>query len=309
MKGKTFTSFGLKILIFILILFGIDRVMGSVFTAIKDHVLRNNPENIALRTPFIVEKADADLLIIGSSKACHHYVSKMMEDTLGITVYNCGQDGCYFLYQNAIVNMVLDRYKPEVIIWDIQPNAFNSAKEIDEYVHFRNLSPYYYEDNQWVQTYIDESSSTMPLKMFSEMYAYNSMLTSYLFPLFLKKKTLSGYVPLPNEGYIFPQLREEMKDEYIPDNDKLEKLSQTVKRCNTSGIKLYLVVSPTYAYKPVSFQSILQDLSHIANDNDTGFYDFSSDSGFLNDSTLFKDNAHLNDKGARKFTQYILDIL
>ena len=127
--------------------------------------------------------------------------------------------------------------------------------------------------------------------------------------LLLKKRTLSGYVPLPNEGYIFPQLREKMKDEYIPDNDKLEKLSQTVKRCNTSGIKLYLVVSPTYAYKPVSFQSILQDLSHIANDNDTGFYDFSSDSGFLNDSTLFKDNVHLNDKGARKFTQYILDIL
>lgn len=312
MKGKTFTFFGLKILIFLLILFGIDKAVGSAFIAVKNRVLHVNSETIALRTPFIVEKVDADLLIIGSSKACHHYVSKMMADTLGITVYNCGQDGCYFLYQNAVVNMVLDRYKPKVIIWDIQPNAFYNAVEVDEYLHFRNMSPYYYTDNKWAQMYIKSNSLNLRLKMLSQMYAYNSETLDYFYPLvFEASSTELGYVPLPDGGYVYPSLKSESveNESHTLATDKLELLSQTIKRCKTQGIELYLFISPAYTSKSSKYKSAVKNIQYISLNNNIDCIDYSSNPDFMNDSTMFKDYGHLNDKGAKYYTQEILNEL
>ena len=108
-------------MLLLVMLFGVDRLVGAAFVKMKDVVLAGYLENMWLLTPFTVEKVDADVVVIGSSKASHHYVPQMLEDSLGLTAYNCGQGGCFFLYQNCIINMILDRYTPKMILWDIQP--------------------------------------------------------------------------------------------------------------------------------------------------------------------------------------------
>lgn len=122
-KKNTLWAFCLKIVLLVVILFGVDRLVGAAFVKMKDVGLAGNPENMWLKTPFTIEKVDADVVVIGSSKASHHYVPQMLEDSLGMTAYNCGHDGCFFLYQNCIINMILDRYTPKMILWDIQPGS------------------------------------------------------------------------------------------------------------------------------------------------------------------------------------------
>ena len=308
-KKNTLWAFCLKVVLLVVILLGVDRLVGAAFVKMKDVGLATNPENMWLKTPFTVEKVDADVVVIGSSKASHHYVPQMLEDSLGMTAYNCGQDGCFFLYQNCVINMLLDRYKPKMIIWDIQPGSFTSHNE-KEYQNIRYLSPYY-PQSVWTKRYIDSESKKMPLRMQSRMFAYNSKALNYLFPLVIgSSKTENGYIPLPNEGYIYPEKRRSEKTEMPcpPNEEYLSLLSATLKRCKDEGVVVQLFVSPEYNYESDVYLAAVKDISYVSYDKGIPCHNYHSLAA--NDSTLFKDASHLNDKGARLYTAKVVqDIL
>ena len=146
--------------------------------------------------------------------------------------------------------------------------------------------------------------------MLSEMFAYNSKSLNYLFPLILHaSSTYEGYIPLENEGYEYPSLHEatQVSEEiYVPMQERLDLLAQTLQRCKEKHIRLCLFISPEYRLKSYAYQSAVRDLQEVAKKNGVDCYDYSSSIVFLNDSTLFKDVSHLNDKGAKLFTNCIL---
>ena len=69
-------------------------------------------------------RAEHEILILGSSRAHHHYDSPFLSDTLGIDVYNGGIDGNGVVLAYGILEMVLNRYKPKLVVFDVEP-AFN----------------------------------------------------------------------------------------------------------------------------------------------------------------------------------------
>ena len=300
-----FLLFCVKVVVFVGFLFAIDRVVGAAFVSMKDMGLKKNPENMWLKTPFVVEKVNSDVVIIGSSKASRHYVPKMLEDSLGMTVYNCGQDGCFFLYQNCIINMLLDRYNPKIIIWDIQPSTF-TIYDRDEYQNIRYLSPYY-DHSLWAKRYIDSESSKMPVRMQSRMFAYNSKVLNYLFPLISGgSKTENGYIPLPNEGYNYPEKRrsEESEVQYSPNKKYLSLLSATLERCEEKGVAVQLFISPEYNYESDAYLAAVKDIGRVSFDKGVRCHNYHSLTTC--DSTMFKDACHLNDKGARIYTEKVV---
>lgn len=309
MEHCKFSMFCLKAVLSLGLLWGVDRSVGMAFVAMKDIGLEVNPESMWLKTPFVVEKVNTDVVIIGSSKASHHYVPSILSDSLGMSVYNGGQDGCFFLYQNCLINILMDRYHPKMIIWDIQPSSFYGDNAAAEYQNFRYLSPYYLK-NKWVTEYINSESAKMRFRMLSEMFAYNSKFLNYLFPLISNASpTHEGYLPLENEGYVYPSLLPEVakeSDEYVPMEDRLALLAQTIKRCKENRIRLCLFISPEYSIKTDAYLLAVKDLQEVARIYGIDCHDYSSDSIFMNDSTLFKDASHLNDKGARVFMNRIL---
>ena len=205
--------------------------------------------------------------------------------------------------------MLVDRYHPNMIIVDIQPSSFYGENSAAEYQNFRYLSPYYHK-SQWATEYINGESEKMRFRMLSEMFAYNSKSLNYLFPLISHaSSTYEGYIPLENEGYVYPSLHEATlvsEENYVPMKDRLALLAQTIQRCKKEHIRLCLFISPEYSVKSHTYQSAVKDLQEIANANGMDCHDYSSDIVFMNDSTLFKDASHLNDKGARLFTSKIL---
>lgn len=309
-KKNTLCFFCFKAMLLLVILFGVDRLVGAAFVKMKDVGLAGNPENMWLKTPFTVEKVDADVVVIGSSKASHHYVPQMLEDSLGLTAYNCGQDGCFFLYQNCIINMILDRYTPKMILWDIQPGSFVGIDHSNEYQNIRYLSPYY-PANSWAESYINSESPKMRYRMMSRMFAFNSKSLNYVFPLVTHSSaTKNGYIPLATEGYLYPEMNKQAEKEGGVNSTYIDLLDQTMKRCREKGVELRMYISPEYSQKSALTVAAEDEIGRVAMCNDVSFTNAHSDEHFMQDATLFKDASHLNDKGARMFTANVVrDIL
>lgn len=308
-KKNTLWAFCLKVVLLVVILFGVDRLVGAAFVKMKDLGLAGNPENMWLKTPFTIEKVEADVVVIGSSKASHHYVPQMLEDSLGMTAYNCGQDGCFFLYQNCIINMILDRYTPKMILWDIQPGSFVGEDHSNEYQNFRYLS-HYYPANTWAENYINSESPKMRYRMMSRMFAYNSKALNYVFPLVTHSSaTENGYIPLAAEGYLYPEMGKEDEVESYVNKTYLSLLDDTMRRCKEKGVDLRMYISPVYSQKSALSEDAEREIGLVAKKNGVGYTNAHSDEMFMQDASLFRDASHLNDKGARIFTELILRLL
>lgn len=64
--------------------------------------------------------------------------------------------------------------------------------------------------------------------------------------------------------------------------------------------------SPSYSEKDVAFLQSVNRLSKMAKNYGYMLIDYSSNGRFLSDSTLFKDISHLNNKGARVYTDSVI---
>lgn len=295
-----------------IILFGVDKMVGAVFISMKDLSLRINPYHEWTKTAYILDKCDTECLVVGSSKAERSYVTEILQDSLHMSVYNGGQGGCFFLFQNCVINMLLDRNRSNHIIWDIQPECIQMNSQMQEFQNIRYLSPYY-DSDVWVKDYVNSSDKYSALKMQCQMFRYNSKLIQYMMPILGGGKTTQGgYSALPNNGYIYPEMKyskEIDKEEVKLDSSKINMYKETLDRCNKKGVSIAIFVSPSYSIKSKTYKLSIEKLKDIANSYGFIFNDYSSDNRFLCDSTLFKDASHLNDKGAHKYTHIIANVL
>lgn len=309
MKKESFLGFIVNVVMVALSLLVMDRLIGAIFAKMKDIGLATNPESIWLKTPFTVESVKTDILVIGSSKASHHYVSNMLEESLGMTTYNCGQDGCFFLYQNCIMNMILDRYVPKIIIWDIQPESFVEIDKSRQYQNFRYLTPYY-NKNLWAKSFVDGESRKMPYRMHSRMFGYNSMLFKYLYPIFVRTSpSCKGYIPLADDGDRYPDIMYEKEEGFTTtvDIEYLALLDSTLKRCKEKGAEVRIYISPVFSEKVKLMKDAESSICEIAIRNGVSCSNFHSAEVFMTDATLFKDASHLNENGAELYTQMVIE--
>ena len=66
-----------------------------------------------------------------------------------------------------------------------------------------------------------------------------------------------------------------------------------------------MYVSPELSRKSTLTVFAEEEIGSVAKNNGVCFTNAHSDCRFMQDSTLFKDTSHLNDKGARMFTEFI----
>ena len=311
-KKNTLWAFCLKIVLLVVILFGVDRLVGAVFVTMKDVGLESNPYHEWTKTAFILDKCDAECLVVGSSKAERSYETQLLSDSLHLSIYNGGQGGCFFLFQNCVINMLLDRGHTKQIIWDVQPECIAEGVTMQEYQNVRYLSPYYDSDT-WAKAFVDSEDERASLKMRCHMFRYNSKLVQYVLPIVGGgKKTRGGYNPLPTSGYKYPEMNKDKEgsiEEVKLDVEKLRVYEKTLERCRVKGVALTIFVSPSYIIKGTQYIGAVDKLSEIANKYGYELKDYSSAPCFMGDNTLFNDAGHRNDKGARLDTEMIISEL
>ena len=196
-KGKKHPSFIVKLFSFLIILFVLDLVFGRLIK----HFYFKQDSGVLYRTTYAMDSTRADLLIFGSSTANHQYIPEIFNEELHLSCYNTGRDGNSILYSYAILQGILKRYAPKIIILDVYDHEF--MKDQDSYDRIASLLPYY-EEHPEIRSIVQLKSPFEKYKLLSKIYPYNSLLFTVAVGNadFNRDRAYgddqSGYVPLTN---------------------------------------------------------------------------------------------------------------
>jgi hypothetical protein len=304
-----------KLLFFFALLIISDQIIGKLLR----NLYFNQKSGQQQVLTFVLSEVKSNILILGNSRAQHHYDSQILSDSLHMTCYNAGLDGGHsILLPYGQIKVLLQRYSPKLIILEIDPSAFEYDK--GDYERLSIFLPYAKEYPE-LQKLVCLRSPFERFKLISAIYPFNSSIISILrFNTNLSPKiTYNGYVPIFNKqldastykSFISKYAQIE-KTHRTFDTVKINALKQIKLLCENKGIRLALVCSPFFQSKndnPIySNESIKDALSEVC-DEDFEIYDFKSDPRFNNHFDLFADYSHLNDSGAKLFTSYLAAIL
>ncbi len=286
----------------------IDIILGYAFRSLERISFEKNPKRFEVRARYAIEKAESEVAIIGASDASHSYISQMIEDSLHLSTFNYGKDGCFFIYQNCLINMMLEKHSPKVILWEIGKDCLSTtpAKKVTEWQSISDFYPYY-DNNSFCKQLIDQKETLQHWYMLSSLYRYNSKALTIIEPFIVNEivPDTKGYVALPNMGYKYPSFDvTETKDNIDP--WKVDLLNHTLDVCKGNDIAVVFCFSPSYGEYGFDTTEQYKKLLEVAKTHGVGVIDYKSNSQFMADSTLFKDPKHLNDRGAHFYMEHFI---
>ncbi len=248
-------------------------------------------------------KSNSEVLILGSSRALHHYKPTVVTDSLKLTCYNSGTGGYGLFLNYAVLSERIETKKsPKVVILDLAPNTMiigqNSYSKLDK------LLPYYKKSESFKEIILlnDEFSK---LKLVSNLYIYNSTLYDFIKNDLGESETGNGYSPINQQldaEKLTPFFLE--SNDYFDEN-KMAILQKIITLCQKNNIKLFGVVSPTYI-KFDKENRIIDKIDSIFNESNTDFFDYSNFSNIYGKPKYFKDQLHMNNLGAEIFSKELM---
>jgi hypothetical protein len=287
--------------LFITVVF-LDLIAGGL---LKKFYFRQE-SGLEYRTTYSIESTTADLLIFGSSTANHNYDPSIFQNRLNMSAYNVGRDGISVFYDFAILQCVLKRYTPKIIILDFDQEEFK--KDAQSYDRLSCLLPYY-KDHPEIRSIVDMRGPYERYKLLSHIYPYNSLLfTIYAGNAEFNKKRrgdINGYVPI-NEVW-----RDSIKNDtgFLHNKIDLNKVriyEDFIKECVEANVQLYIVCPPLFV-KPDYVNNSVVLGEELANKYNVKFFDYSKDTSILCNPKLFADISHLNSQGAAVFSHKTVD--
>lgn len=287
----TFKNFAVKLAVFVVLLVLADALIGYGLKYLYYH---QKGEDYFYTTKTL-DMQDSTVLILGSSRARNHYNPQIIRDSLQRSCYNAGRSGCFLTYQSAQLDMIMDRYKPEVIVLEVTPYDMNPGD--DDYERLSGLLPYQHHAS-WRKT-IEKKSVFEPYKCLSAIYPYNSLLIKMMANLKDRGEFRSdGFQPL--EGCWTGAYGETNGGAAnVVSEQKKQEMIHIVNTCKDNHIRLVMVTSPFYG--KFTSSKTLQTTDSICKAYDIPYSSFLNHPAFK-DASLFATGDHLNEKGANLFS-------
>lgn len=304
MVKSSYYLFLLKGFVFLVCAVALDRVIGIVYKELENRAYYVHPMSVELIHEYMVKSSMEDIVIVGSSTASHHYIPLIIEDSLEMSTINCGIDGHFFLTQYCLINMLLDRHSPSIILWEIGESSLSTmGKEKYDYQGIDILYPFY--SNVYARSIINQKDTFQRFRMLSMAYRNNSKLLGYLHAWFTDDKggLVKGYRPLNTTGEHPIALLDDACD--FPINEKkIEMLIEIIQKCKKNNTNLIVTSSPRFKNGAVKLSEGYVALEKISMDFGVPIFDFYS--LYLNNPELFKDENHLNDFGAQDYMRHFI---
>ena len=300
MKGSQFLFRALAVLACLVVL---DLACHPVMDAFRKKALHANPDNYEMTAYYGVEMASEELLVLGASTATHHYIPALLQDSLRLTSRNLGKDGASLYCQICQLSLILERYIPDMVIWDVSDDCLSHNLDWSDYMEISDYWPY--RLNGYSKAVVREMGSFQPVSMHSWLYRYNSKLPEYLFSFVSGRQSQSGYVPLPEEAsHSFEKTVTELPGNL--NTTKIELLETLLTACREKGTQVILVTSPRFVEDGIRQTEQYQTLCEMADRLDIPYFNYHEDPVFFNDPSLFRDVDHLNERGAKLFTERLI---
>ncbi len=286
--------------IFIALIFILDQVLGKVLR----HFYFKSEYGITYQLTYSLDSTKADVIILGSSRANHHYNPQIIEDGLHMSCFNTGMDANFLLSCYAFYKSLVKRYTPPIILFDIIPDElFVGTWGYDE---LDCLLPYY-KNKPEIRDVVILRSKFEKLKLISEVYPFNSKLLAIVEGNIRTEdiNKSKGYRPLYGE-LNDTTIKHGQSNGFELDTNKIKALNAIASDCEKQNIMLVFIQSPSYSMP--NQKTIIPILNEIAINHNAEFWNYVNDTLFLRPE-YFKDELHLNNLGAHEFTKTITNRL
>jgi hypothetical protein len=293
--------FLLKAAVFIAV---IDYSLGALFESL--HKRMKGGERA--RAYYAIEESKADIYVFGSSRALYHYDPKILQDSLGVSVYNAGRSAQTVLYHLPVLKMILERHTPRLVILDLNENEFVLSQE--KYDILSGLMPYY-NSHPGAKEMIDHVKPHYKYFSWSRILPYNSSVVSLLARAVRpegKARDFNGYISVNGN------LREDIElVTNCPDNLLLDTLIVNTTReliniCRSHNISLLAVTSPQFA-KYSCQRKDHKAIEDLLAENNVTYLNWSNREKYIGNREFMYDRTHLNRQGSSHFTSEIASFI
>ena len=285
-----------KFLTYLAIIFAgvicVDVVVRLLFSFVYSHV----PQGAEIRQRYKYEYYDneAEVLIVGASRAMFCYKPSIISDTLNMTTYNVGMDGAGVVGNYLSLKKAVGTGKVKVVVYDC--GALQLSKRWNQ-GKISNYFPFYWMDSD-VRKVVDDFAPQEKWKLYSSLLQYNSCYHDIVRTFLEKTQHDHGFQPLPYTGKGFTPWYAKQVEKLVPDSMAAIYLDKFVSLCKKNNITLFITMCPGLG----NFSSSSDFLSEYAREKNVEFWDFTDLEELHHDSTLFKDYNHLNERGVDIFT-------
>lgn len=254
----------------------------------------------------------ADVVILGSSHARHHYVPDILEDKLGMSVYNLGSNGQGIAYMRGVVDILLGHYLPKVIVFNISPALFSAAEHNLTKSRVATLSVYI-DESAVVRELIYGNGPFEKIKYLFRAFRFNDLPLRYLYNFFFPRKDLvglKGFAPAMQTFIPNPKPTTRKAEKKFFDPQAVDLFRAAVFQAKTRGVQIVFVQSPLYQLQSYQFESSLRPLVAVAQElaacEQIPFIRITpQEYSQFKDPRLFADATHLNYEGAKVFSDIL----
>lgn len=293
--------FLLKVLLFCAFVVAMDFAFGYVFSWLRTHAKGGSTANCE----YIANRCVDDVIILGSSRATHHYIPQIIEDSLGVSCYNCGEEGNGVVLACGRLKMLMHRYKPKLVIYEITPGYdYGNSETNKKFLGY--LRAYY--DKQGVRELFDLFDDEQSwLKMKSKMYQNTTRLLPDIVDNMIFRDNNKGYDPLYGKMKFTKTSPAKEKTPMTIDSLKLSTLESVIVLCKKENVPLVFMVSPWCNYD--EGMAMWEPAFRLCEQYGIEVYNHINDPDITQNNELFQDNNHLNDEGAKAFTLSIIPLI
>ncbi|MBC7407925.1 MAG: hypothetical protein H7339_06010 [Arcicella sp.] len=258
-------------------------------------------------------KINADLLIMGSSRAEFHISPKILDSTLSLNAYNLGLSAWHFDMQYARFRMYLQHNrKPKYIIQNVDIYGFSKRSDVADYPQFLP----YIQDTILQNTIrghkgeFDFYQRNIPLLKYKnqQKIAFEGLFNFLGFSNFYD--TTSKYKGYRGNDYAWNKDFESFKKrfpngaKYRFDKEVKRQFDEYLAFCQRENIKVFLVYAPEY-YEVQPYYKNKSDLINLCHKavekHGCYFLDYSKNLLCYN-RKYFYNSQHLNKIGAELFS-------
>lgn len=305
--NKDIRRFGISLVITVLLLIATDFIIGFVADKVVDQ-MPNYSGQIA-KDNYRLHRLQTDIVILGSSRGSHHYVTSLLGDSINYylgkenSIYNAAIDGKYANSNSCAAEMIISRYRPQLVIIDL-PEIQLASTDVSD---IKFSSPFYRKDSI-VRKYIDNIGLEEKMLMKSSLYRYNGKILRIASSFLRQKDADDGYVPLygttidttkHNKSTMHKSIESQSLNSYSETNFR-----RVLRKYTSENIPLIIACSPRFQPDDNNNQ-----LRKICDEYSVPFIDLYDVPYFNEHPGLFKDAGHLNDNGAHVYTKIFFEKL
>lgn len=284
-------KFLIKLSIFVVLLTVTDIALGGVF---KLFDYTRSGEIYKIHS--IMTKETPQLLVLGSSRASHHYNPEILKDILSLSVYNAGLDGVGTTIANGFFKGLGRKKYPKIILCELTPR-FDlyqvGSIGLNKLYPYSNFTP--------IKDIITSFDSSENYKLIFNGYKLNSLLLRVLPSIFNKSDDANnGFTPL--FGSIKNCSPINLDAVYKKDPVKEMWLRNLIDDALQHNCLLIFTISPTFNN---NYTSLYNDEIAIIQEYNLPLLNHLNDPRFQWKKDFFRDLTHMNIDGATLYSRII----